>query len=204
MGQKQIGSKGSARASSLPRLLSHLAIVWKGGKRGTGPSLSNSNTWPVSRAPPAFLPYLEGTQNRFTARPRSGPGPRGSSPSRATSARPNRYRRPPLIPGPDQGSREGGDVDYGGGRRGGEKISALSTRKSEDFFGGSARSPEFRGSAWRGRAKKFQVRGEAIHELEEAPGYSARGDAGPDQSMAASALARPLSGAESVTGRSAA
>jgi len=67
----------------------------------------NSITWPVSRAPPACLPYLEGTQNRFTARPRSGPGPRGSSPSRATSARPNRYRRPPLIPGPDQGSREG-------------------------------------------------------------------------------------------------
>src|SRR5690606_7868545 len=82
----------------------HCLNRWEAG-HGAWPL--NSITWPVSRTPPAFLPYLEGTQNRFTARPRSGPGPRGSSPSRATSARPNRYRRPPLIPGPDQGSREG-------------------------------------------------------------------------------------------------
>src|SRR5690606_26836185 len=40
----------------------------------------------------------------------------GSSPSRATSARPNRYRHPPLIPGPDQGSREGGDEHYAPGK----------------------------------------------------------------------------------------
>ena len=49
------------------------------------------------------------------AQPRSGPGPLGSSPSRATVARPIRRRRPPRHPVHDPGSREGGDVDYGGG-----------------------------------------------------------------------------------------
>ena len=44
------------RASSSPRPVSGLASV-EGGKRGTGPSLSICCTWPVSRAPPAFLPY---------------------------------------------------------------------------------------------------------------------------------------------------
>jgi hypothetical protein len=38
----------------------------------------------VSRASPAFLPYRQGTQRQCTARPRSGPGPQGSSPSRVT------------------------------------------------------------------------------------------------------------------------
>jgi hypothetical protein len=38
----------------------------------------------VSRAPPAFLPYRRG-RGVCAARPRSGPGPRGSSPSRTPS-----------------------------------------------------------------------------------------------------------------------
>jgi hypothetical protein len=39
-------------------------------------------------------------------------------PSRAAVARPARRRRPPLIPGPDQGFRESDDSDYGTVRRG--------------------------------------------------------------------------------------
>ena len=49
------------------------------GKRGTGPSLSSLVTWRGLPCPAGVLALPEGTQR--TARPRSGPGPQGSSPS---------------------------------------------------------------------------------------------------------------------------
>ena len=55
------------------------AAVGEVGKRGTGPSLSIVSTWRGLPCPAGVLALPEGTQR--TARPRSGPGPQGSSPS---------------------------------------------------------------------------------------------------------------------------
>jgi hypothetical protein len=56
----------------------------------------------VSRTSPAFLPYLMGTQRQCTARPRSGPGPQGSSPSSTTVSAADPAPPPSLIPGAHQ------------------------------------------------------------------------------------------------------
>src|SRR5690606_15948422 len=120
----------------------HCLNRWEAG-HGAWPL--NSITWPVSRTPPAFLPYLEGTQNRFTARPRSGPGPRGSSPSRATSARPNRHRPLHAHPVHDPCSREGDGEDYAGGFWGVDKPAQLFFVIEQNQWVGGKACPRLRG-----------------------------------------------------------
>ena len=112
---------GIERTSSSPRSafatwpLSKNAPCHGGRSREAGHGPQASQLFirgPVSRAPPVFLP-----------RRRTGPLPVVSVRARTwgliaqwrTVSPPARHRRPPLIPGPDQGSREGDAEDYAGG-----------------------------------------------------------------------------------------
>ena len=84
-----------------------------------------------SSASPAFLPWRRTGPLPLVS---SGPGPGGSSPSRATVARPIRRRRPPRHPVHDPGSRESGEGIMREVGRGVDKVGAKNLRSSSLLF----------------------------------------------------------------------
>src|SRR5690606_973241 len=107
------------------------------GKRGARSAPLCLFMWRTLRAPPVSSPpmgwagFVLGAPLRTSC---AGPEPFGLAgqtvtearvwggtgypPSHATVARPTRHRRPPSIPGPDRGSREGDGTDYAGAVKG--------------------------------------------------------------------------------------
>ena len=152
--------------SSLPRLLSHLAIAFDGevGKQRPGPHHLISII--AARFPRRRRRSCPTWRGRSANAPRDlgqGPDLRAHHPATPPLARPIRHRRPPLIPGPDQGSREGGVRIMGEGGMSGDESAPEKSPLTLSLVNKSAKLLKSLSPPHRGRSGLRQRLRRSIH-----------------------------------------